>query len=420
MSHSRKSVLKLAPVVVVLLLAIGLAPPAHARDTTVTVVDFYNLAQDEQWDWLSRGMADMLITDLAAVERFRVVDREGLQKYLDEIELAGSGVISNQSLISVGRLAGVDKIIFGTYRVDRDERITIQASIVDIGRQKAETSVKMSGAVSEVLKLEKDLAESLIREFGVSLTQKEKQDLAFAWTESLDATAHFYTALGHYDRGELPLALAESKVAGKIDPDYLPARFWTGRLYVELAEYEHADLYLTGFLRDSESRRYKRAYVVQLSLLLTQLYAKFLETPGKAIPVLEALRREKLDSFERANVHFQLAALYRQTGRYEDAYQLFVSLYDETSDIRLQEKYRVPYRSVALLPSISKLREMALENYQSSYLLAYYNSETALEPRPEMVVLTPENPEFSRSETFQGPFSYGRETPKPMFIAPKG
>lgn len=420
MSRHRKPGLKLAPVIVVVLWTMGLAAPAHARDTTVTVVDFYNLAQDKQWDWLSRGMADMLITDLAKVERFRVVDREGLQKYLDEIELQGSGVISNQSLISVGRLSGVEKIIFGTYQIDRNDSITIQATIVDIGRQEADTSVKMSGAVSDVLKLEKDLAARLIREFGVSLSQKEQQDLAFAWTESLDATAHFYTALGHYDRGELPLALAESKVAGKVDPDYLPARFWTGRLYVELAEYQHADLYLTRFLRDSELRRYKPAYVVQLSLLLTQLYDKFLETPAKAIPVLEALRREKLDSFERANIHFQLAALYRQTGRYEDAYRLFVSLYDETSDIRLEEKYRIPYRSVALLPSISNLRAMALENYQSSYLLAYYNSGTAPEPQPEMVLLSAEHPEFRRSETFQGPFSFGSTTPKPMFIAPKG
>ena len=111
--------------------------------------------------------------------------------------------------------------------------------------------VKVSGAVEDVLDLEKDLAGRLIRDFGVSLSDREKRNLEFAWTESLDATAHFYTALGHYDRGELPLALAESKVAEKIDPDYLPARFWNGRLYVELAEYEHAELYLTRLLREA-------------------------------------------------------------------------------------------------------------------------------------------------------------------------
>ena len=154
---------------------------------------------------------------------------------------------------------------------------------MDISRQKAETLVKVSGAVSEVLDLEKDLAARLVRNFGVSLSDREKQDLAFAWTDSLDATAHFYTALGHYDAGELPLALAESKVAQKIDPITCRRRFWNGRLYLELAEYEHAELYLTRLLARSEANeRTDHAYVVHSSLLLAQLYEKFLETPEKA------------------------------------------------------------------------------------------------------------------------------------------
>ena len=265
-----------------LLLAIGVAGPVRAQDIAVSVVDFYNMSQDEQWEWLSRGMADMLITDLSSADRLQVVDREGMQRYLDEIELQSGGMFNDQTLIDIGKLAGVDKVIFGTYEVDREDDIIVRATIVDIASQKVETSVTVSGAVSDVLSLEKNLAARLIGDFGVSLSDREKQNVAFTWTESLDATAHFYTALGHYDRGELPLALAESKVAEKIDPDYLPARFWSGRLYLELAEYEHAERYLTRLLREARGRSYKRAYVVHVSLLLAQLYEKYLATPEKA------------------------------------------------------------------------------------------------------------------------------------------
>jgi TolB-like protein len=403
-----------------LLLAVGVAAPVRAQDTAVSIFDFYNVSQDKQWEWLSRGMADMLITDLSSAERLQVVDREGLQQYLDEFELQGGGVLNDQTLIDIGKLAGVDKVIFGTFQVDSTDNIVIQATLVDISSRKAETVVKVSGAVEDVLDLEKDLARRLIRDFGVPLSDREKRNLAFAWTESLDATAHFYTALGHYDQGELPLALAESRVAERIDPDYLPARFWNGRLYLELAEYEHAELYLTRLLREAGERPYERAYVVHSSLLLAQLYEKFLETPNKAIPVLEALRRDKLDSLERANIHFQLARLYRQAGQYTDAYHLFVSLYKMTDEVSLTRKFRIPYRSVALFPTLHKLRKMAIENYQSSYLLAYYNFETPPEPQPEMVFLTAEQPEYSRTETFQGYFSYAADMPRPMFIAPKG
>ena len=182
----------------VLLLAAGVVAPVRAQDTAVSVVDFYNLSQDKQWEWLSRGMADMLITDLSSAEHLQVVDREGLQQYLDEFELQGGGLLNDQTLIDIGKLAGVDKVIFGTFRVDSTDNIVIQATVVDISSRNAETVVKVSGAVEDVLDLEKDLARRLIRDFGVPLSDREKRNLAFAWTESLDATAHFYTALGHY------------------------------------------------------------------------------------------------------------------------------------------------------------------------------------------------------------------------------
>lgn len=411
---------RFSQLVCVLLIVVGAAAPVRAEDASVSVVDFYNLSQDKQWDWLGRGLADMLITDLAAVGHFRVVDREGLQTYLDELELQSSGILSDESLVDIGRLAGIDKVVFGTYEVDRNDIITVQATIVDIASQRPEAAAKLSGASKDFLDLEKDLAARLVSKFGVSLSAEEEENLKFSWTESLDATSHFYTALGHYERGALPLALAEAKVAEKIDANYLPARFWSGRIYVELAEYEHAELYLTTLLRDANARVFKPAYIMHASLLLAQLYEKFLETPEKAIPVLEAMRSEKVDSFERANVHFQLASLYRQTGRYADAYHLFVALYRNDAEPILTSQFQIPYRSVALFPSMQRLRKMAIENYQSCFLLAFHNTDEALELQPEMVMLSEEQAEYSKSETFQGSFSYAPDVPRPMFIAPKG
>ena len=48
--------------VLALLLTLEVIAPASAQDTSVSVVDFYNLSQDKQWDWLSRGLADMLMS----------------------------------------------------------------------------------------------------------------------------------------------------------------------------------------------------------------------------------------------------------------------------------------------------------------------------------------------------------------------
>ena len=83
---------------------------------------------------------------------------------------------------------------------------------------------------------------------------------------------------------------------------------------------------------------------------------------------------------------FNLHVLYRQTGRYTDAYYLFVSLYKQTDGKPDAEVSNSRIAASRLLPTLHKLRRMAIENYQSCYLLAYYNFETPPEPQPEMVV----------------------------------
>jgi hypothetical protein len=109
--------------------------------------------------------------------------------------------------------------------IDKKDNIVIQASLVNIPSGKAEKIWQVKGKLDDVLELEKQLANRLINQFGVSLTAKEFADLRFQWTQSLDAAAHFYTALDHYENGKMALALAEAKFAARIDPHYLPARF---------------------------------------------------------------------------------------------------------------------------------------------------------------------------------------------------
>src|SRR4051812_48202211 len=61
---------------------------AHAAESkVVTVLYFDNNSDRRELDVLRKGLADMLVTDLAAVEGLQVVEREKLQKLLDEMKL---------------------------------------------------------------------------------------------------------------------------------------------------------------------------------------------------------------------------------------------------------------------------------------------------------------------------------------------
>lgn len=417
------------PVVLLLsLLWVGRPPLAQAGTTTIAVTEFYNLTQNKTWRWLSKGLSDMLITDLSAVSRFQVIDREEFQKYLHALDLQSSGLFDENTLLQIGQFAQVDKIIFGTFFLTKDDHIALRAVLVDIGSGTVEKIRQVEGSIDAVLGLEKRLAQALVDRFGVSLGEKETAGFRQRWTESVDAAAHFYTALEHYDNGQFPQALAEAKLAARVDPHYLPARFWINRLYVELAEFLHAEQAMQHFLHEASHKNYKASYIIHVSMLLAQLYERYLAAPAKAIPVLERLTMEKLDALERANIHLKLGSLYRQTGQYDKAYEVFVSLFKQTADRTshaccrrdLRNAFTIPYRSVPFMPSIRQIHSTAIEKYQAAFLLAFYHSETPPVPQPEMVFLTPRNPQFGKNESFQGRFAFSDTDPRPMFYAPRG
>ena len=62
---------------------------ALADTKTLAISYFDNTSGTKEYDPLSKGFADMLITDLSNVNSLKIVEREKLESLLIEIELAG-------------------------------------------------------------------------------------------------------------------------------------------------------------------------------------------------------------------------------------------------------------------------------------------------------------------------------------------
>ena len=118
----------------VLLGSVLFCPPLYATEqmTSVAVLDFYNLTQASTWQWLGKGLADMLITDLSASAHLNVLDREGLQAFRREMALSASGLMDEASVLQLGNLAQVDKVLFGVFRIENGQQLHIRASWIDV------------------------------------------------------------------------------------------------------------------------------------------------------------------------------------------------------------------------------------------------------------------------------------------------
>ena len=65
-------------------------------ENTVAVLYFLNVINDPEWNSLSKGLAEMIITDLSQVESLKVLERIYLQKLIEEMQLGMTGLTEKQ------------------------------------------------------------------------------------------------------------------------------------------------------------------------------------------------------------------------------------------------------------------------------------------------------------------------------------
>lgn len=71
---------------------------------------------------LSKGIADLLITALQGNASIRVVERDQIQKLVQEQQLGQSGSVDRETAVRVGRILGAQHMIFGGFVTDPSGR----------------------------------------------------------------------------------------------------------------------------------------------------------------------------------------------------------------------------------------------------------------------------------------------------------
>jgi curli biogenesis system outer membrane secretion channel CsgG len=130
---------------------------------TVAVMYFNNgaLSQHDDYEPLRKGIADVLITELAANDSIRVVERDQLQKLLEEQDLATSGRVDEATAVKVGKLLGAQHMIFGGFVIDMKGRMRLDARAVNVETSEIEYVSTVSDKADDVLALIAKLAAQL-------------------------------------------------------------------------------------------------------------------------------------------------------------------------------------------------------------------------------------------------------------------
>jgi TolB-like protein len=152
-----------------LALALSLAASVvgAAERPVVAVLYFDNDTNKREYDVLQKGVADMMVTDLAASDQVTVVEREKLQGVIDELKLQRSKYFDAKTAQKLGQMVGAKYAVTGSF-VAIEPLLRIDIRLVEVATGRLVVTEKVTGKQDEFL----DLQQALVQKFLAALQLK--------------------------------------------------------------------------------------------------------------------------------------------------------------------------------------------------------------------------------------------------------
>src|ERR1051326_4395729 len=290
--------------------------PSYAAIDSIAVLPFINDKTDPNAEYLADGIPESIINSLSQLSQLKVMSRNSVFRY------KGREVDAQ----AVGRELRVASVLTG-HVTQQGGNLWISVELVNAGNGAQIWGQQYNRPLSEVFKMQEEIANEVSDKLRLKLTGAEKEQIAKRYTQNVKAFEYYtqgrshlglrtheelLTAIDYYDR-----AIAE-------DQNYALA-------YAGIAEV-YANLGGRGYLPPIEARR-KAEDAAQRALALDQNLAEAHLAVGE-ISVLfgpfdfaradRALQRAVELSPNLASVHQYLGNSYVLRARYDDALREFL------------------------------------------------------------------------------------------------
>ncbi len=355
-----------------LIISLFTAAISWADEKVISVLYFDNTTKNEDYEWLRKGLADMLITDLSSSPRIKVVERENLEKVLKEQQLQLAGVVSDKNAVELGELLQARTLIYGSF-VIQGKNIRVDAKITDVESGKIQDSMKVEGSVEDVLGLQQEFAKRVFLQLVLEpMAVGDSPD-----TENVTAVKNYYEGMDLMDRGKIDEAMKKFKKSSELDPMFIKPQKSMEEAY--------------RFLKDFKKLRYQReikelyetaaAIKKRLNEKPFRTYADLVMASGYAqlTPEEREAFNKKYVAYYKGDTPVQLGWNYMLTleeigdksKEYFEDEATYKSMLQEM--IKVSKMIRKKYPKDSFLPEVIYQELMAqywLENYKESKAIA--------------------------------------------------
>jgi len=218
---------------------------APAGERSVCVLYFDNNTGDPGYEPLKKGLADMMVTDLAGVEGLTVVERSRLQDVVGELKLQKSSLFDAATAQKVGKLVGARYAVTGSIAAVAP-KVRLDVRLIEVQTGKVVLADKVVGTADDFFTLQEQLSNVFVVGLGETVVPRSKTP-----AKKLATVLDFGKALDLADQGD---AKGAAKQMGQVvaeAPDFTLAK----TRYAELMQrvYAAKEKRATG-LADAEAK----------------------------------------------------------------------------------------------------------------------------------------------------------------------
>jgi len=177
----------------------------------------------EDFDALERGIAGMMISELSQNPAARVVERQEIQRLLDEQNLSAQGRVDPQTAAKVGKLVGARYTVLGTF-IDfyGDFRVDVRLVNTETGEIVKTESERMQR--DHMFDIIRNIAARLMKDANLPALQRQASDQRMGRQVPTEALTYYSRALLYSDHGQKDKAVEMFNRAIEIFPGYAEAK----------------------------------------------------------------------------------------------------------------------------------------------------------------------------------------------------
>lgn len=284
--------------------------PGFAGRHAIAVLPFQNLSQDPEQEYFADGLAEDLITSLAALRAYPIISRNSSFSYK----------AANADPRKVGRELGAHYVVAGSVRRS-GRRVRVTAELVDAEDGRQVWSGRYDRELSDIFELQDDLTLAIAGAVAPALSRSEIQHSIRRPLQSLDAWDCVHRGMWHlfqYTREHNDQARAWAAKAIELAPDYAMAHSLVAFACLYSILYQWTDD-VPATIAEAQAAAKRAMTLDQDDPMALVAYGYTLSMSKQRDRAVEVLRRAVELNPSSALANWALGATMRMAGDYEES-----------------------------------------------------------------------------------------------------